>query len=52
MARAIVRVCSLPETEWRGLSDAALATATGYTWDQATDLLEAALKQAALQKAG
>ena len=52
MARAIVRVCSLPEAEWRALSDAALAKATGHTWDDATDLLEAALKRAVEQKAG
>jgi hypothetical protein len=31
------------EAEWRRLSDAALATATRYSWDDATDLLEAAL---------
>ncbi len=43
MARAIVKICTLPDAEWRSLSDAALATATGYTWDDATDLLEQTL---------
>jgi glycosyltransferase involved in cell wall biosynthesis len=46
MARAITEICSLPEDRWRALSDAALATATGYTWDDATDLFEKALREA------
>src|SRR5262249_39465262 len=46
MAQAIVQICSLPEPEWKALSDAALATATGYTWDDATDLFEKALQTA------
>jgi glycosyltransferase involved in cell wall biosynthesis len=43
MADAIVRLCGLPESAWRAMSDAALATATRYTWDDATGLFEAAL---------
>lgn len=45
MADALVKVCSLPETEWRALSDTALATVTGYTWDDATTHFEKALEQ-------
>jgi glycosyltransferase involved in cell wall biosynthesis len=45
MARAIVQICALPDAPWRAMSDAALANATGYTWDDATDLLEENLKK-------
>jgi glycosyltransferase involved in cell wall biosynthesis len=43
LGRALVEVLSLPEPGWRAMSDAALATATGYTWDDATVLFEAGL---------
>lgn len=43
MARAIVQICQLSETEWRMLSDTAYAKATSYTWDKATYLFEQAL---------
>ena len=43
MARAIEQMCQLSETEWRTMSDAAYAKVTGYTWEDATDLFEAAL---------
>lgn len=46
MARAIVRVCSQSDADWRKMSDAALATATRYTWEDAIDLFEAALSNA------
>jgi len=46
MADAIEKVCTLTDEQWRVLSDAALATATSYTWDDATDLFEAALLSA------
>jgi len=46
MARAIEEVCSLPDRRWRGMSDAAYAVATRYTWDDAADLFEAALHRA------
>jgi glycosyltransferase involved in cell wall biosynthesis len=52
MARAVVEVCSLPEERWRALSDAALATATGYTWDDATDRFEKALQEAVARARG
>jgi glycosyltransferase involved in cell wall biosynthesis len=45
MARAVVQICSLPDAEWRALSDAALATATGFTWEDAIDQFEKALVQ-------
>lgn len=43
MARAIVRVATMPATEWQAMSDAAFRTATAYTWDDATALFERAL---------
>jgi glycosyltransferase involved in cell wall biosynthesis len=43
MAKAIERVCNLGDSEWRAMSDAAYATATQYTWDDATQLFEQAL---------
>lgn len=43
LAERLVKVLTLGEAEWRRMSDAALATATRYTWDDATDLLERAL---------
>jgi glycosyltransferase involved in cell wall biosynthesis len=44
LAEALIRVLMLPEADWRQMSDAALATAARYTWDDATDLLESALR--------
>ncbi len=49
MAEAVVKVCSLPQAEWQAVSDAALATARAYTWDDATDRFEKALQQAVAQ---
>lgn len=46
LADRLVRVLSLPEPEWQVMSDAAYATATQYTWDDATELFEAALQVA------
>jgi glycosyltransferase involved in cell wall biosynthesis len=46
MADAMLKVCAMPETDWLGLSDAAYATASRYTWDDATDAFEAALHSA------
>lgn len=43
LAEQLIKVLSLDEAEWKRMSDAALATATRYTWDDATDLLEKAL---------
>lgn len=44
MAEAIVKVIGMSEEEWRRMSEAALATATGYSWEDATDRFEAALQ--------
>jgi glycosyltransferase involved in cell wall biosynthesis len=46
MAQAIVKICRMTDTEWRRISDAAYATVTGYSWDDATDRFEAALERA------
>jgi glycosyltransferase involved in cell wall biosynthesis len=43
LADRLVDVLSLNEVEWRVMSDAALATANHYTWDDAVNLLESAL---------
>jgi glycosyltransferase involved in cell wall biosynthesis len=44
LAMQLTRVLALNDIEWRRMSDAALATATHYTWDDATDLLEDSLR--------
>lgn len=46
MAEAILKVVRLSEDEWQMMSEAAYQTATSYTWDDATDLFEAALSKA------
>ena len=46
MAAAIVRLCRLPDAEWRAMSDAAYSIATRYSWDDATNLFERALMAA------
>ncbi|MEM8737018.1 MAG: glycosyltransferase family 4 protein [Planctomycetota bacterium] len=46
MASAIAELCGGPEAAWRSASDRAYATATGYTWDDATSAFEAALRRA------
>jgi glycosyltransferase involved in cell wall biosynthesis len=43
----LTEVLKLNEPDWRRMSDAALATATHYSWDDATDLLENALNEIA-----
>jgi len=43
MAKAIEQICNLRDSEWRAISDYAYATATQYTWDDATQLFEQAL---------
>ncbi|WP_165405189.1 glycosyltransferase family 4 protein [Bradyrhizobium genosp. SA-3] len=42
LSERLGEVLRLTEAKWRGMSDAALRTANRYTWDDATDLLEAA----------
>jgi glycosyltransferase involved in cell wall biosynthesis len=44
LAERLMHVLKLSETEWRQMSDAALETATRYTWDDATTLMENALQ--------
>lgn len=46
MARAIEWVCALPQNQWQVLSEAAYTRATGYSWEDATDRLEAAFTHA------
>ncbi|HTL30941.1 MAG TPA: glycosyltransferase family 4 protein [Tepidisphaeraceae bacterium] len=46
MARAIERIARLKDPQWLELSAVAYRTATKFTWDQATDLFEAALVNA------
>lgn len=43
LAERLIQVLSLPDEKWQGMSDAAYTTATSYTWDNATELFEAAL---------
>jgi glycosyltransferase involved in cell wall biosynthesis len=45
LADRITELLSFGDARWRAMSDAALATATRYTWDNATDLLEDALRE-------
>ena len=44
LADRLVDVLCLDDARWRAMSDAALATATRYTWDDATDLMESSLR--------
>jgi glycosyltransferase involved in cell wall biosynthesis len=44
LAERLFEILTLPDSEWRKFSDAALATASSYTWDDATTLLESALR--------
>jgi glycosyltransferase involved in cell wall biosynthesis len=45
MAREIVRICTLPDAEWRALSDAGLANAMSHTWEDAAAKMEKALEK-------
>ena len=38
-AQAIAEIAAMPAEDWRTMSDAARATAEGYTWEDATDRL-------------
>jgi len=46
MARSIERVAAMPDEAWREMSDKAFATASRYSWDDATDLFEKSLERA------
>jgi glycosyltransferase involved in cell wall biosynthesis len=52
LAKRLIQVLRLDELGWRAMSDAAFATATGYTWDDATDQFEAALGEAVARQGG
>ncbi|MEG4575967.1 glycosyltransferase family 4 protein [Microcoleus sp. N3A4] len=43
MALAIEQICQLSDAEWRAMSETALETVIHYTWEDATNLFEAAL---------
>jgi glycosyltransferase involved in cell wall biosynthesis len=45
LADRMIEMLRFDNARWRAMSDAALATATRYTWDDATDLLENALRE-------
>ena len=47
LADRLLKVLTLPDADWLAMSDAALRTTQGYTWDDATDRFEAALRTAA-----
>ncbi|MEG4420969.1 glycosyltransferase family 4 protein [Microcoleus sp. LAD1_D5] len=46
MAKAIESICQLRNSKWQALSEAAYAKVNNYTWEDATDHFEAALKVA------
>ena len=46
MAKAIEYICQLPNSKWQAMSEAAYAKVNNYTWKDATDHFEAALKVA------
>lgn len=46
LASRALRVLRLPDEPWRRMSDAALATATRFSWNDATTLFEQALRRA------
>lgn len=50
LADRLVHTLSLPPEEWQLMSDAAYATATQYTWDDATHLFESALYTAFIKE--
>jgi len=46
LAEGLEKVLTLSELQWRERSDAAYQTVVQYSWDDATDLFEAALYKA------
>jgi glycosyltransferase involved in cell wall biosynthesis len=52
MARAIVEICQMPETNWREVSEAAYKTASSFTWEDSSRLFEAALIRAVERQTG
>jgi glycosyltransferase involved in cell wall biosynthesis len=51
MADRVLRVLNLSDSGWKAMSDAAYRTAVRFTWEDATDLFEAALQRAIERKA-
>jgi glycosyltransferase involved in cell wall biosynthesis len=51
LADRLDRVLGLSDGDWRKMSDAAYATATRYTWDDATDLFEQGLRESIARRA-
>ena len=51
LAEGTLKVLRLSEQEWQIMSEAALSTATRYSWDDAVDRLERALQNLVEQKA-
>lgn len=51
LTQRLEQVLKADEPTWRALSDGALATATGYTWDDATRLFLAGLQRAIEKRA-
>lgn len=47
LADRLVRVATAPAEDWLAMSDAAYASAQQFTWEQATEMFEAALVRAA-----
>ena len=47
LAQRLAAVLAFDQARWKRMSDAALATARGYTWDDATTRLERALTEIA-----
>ena len=45
LAERVTEILQLEHFAWRRMSDAALMTASGYSWDDATELLEATLQK-------
>jgi glycosyltransferase involved in cell wall biosynthesis len=45
LAARAAEILAANEADWKRMSDAALATARGYSWDDATDRFEAALRE-------
>ncbi len=45
LARGLRQVFDLSESEWQGMSDAALASVQSYGWEAAAELFEAALRR-------
>ncbi|MEG4235310.1 glycosyltransferase family 4 protein [Microcoleus sp. Pol11C3] len=46
MAKAIERICQMPNSKWQAMSEAGYGKVNNYTWDDATAHFEAALKVA------